>query len=128
MSYADSTYKNLESYGINMRNWWERMRHLELDLVFEPTEEISLLIEELAEKYPNQGFVSKRLGKTRYIEQMNDVLTSLGISHRPLTTGIKYMTDRVGKNTVVKYNQDIISYAEIFGGEYSVTYNEEMNW
>ena len=104
------------------------MRHLELDLVFEPTEEISLLIEELAEKHPSQGFVSKRLGKTRYIEQMNNVLTSLGLSHRPLTTGIKYMSDRVGKNTVIKYNQDIISYAEIFGGEYSVTYNEEMNW
>jgi hypothetical protein len=128
MSYADSTYKNLESYGINMRNWWERMRHLELDLVFEPTEEISLLIEELAEKHPAQGFVSKRLGKARYIEQMNDTLTSLNLSHRPLATGIKYMTDRVGKNTVIKYNKDIISYAEIFGGEYSVTYNEEMNW
>jgi hypothetical protein len=38
------------------------------------------------------------------------------------------MTDRVGKNTVIKYNQDILSYAEIFGGEYSITYNEEMNW
>lgn len=128
MSYADSTYKNLESYGVNMRTWWERMRHLELDLVFEPTEEISGLIEDIAEKHPSQGFVSKRLGKTRYLENMNGTLNSLGISHLPLTTGVKYISDRVGKNTVVKYNQDIISYAEIFGGEYSVTYNEEMNW
>lgn len=128
MSYADSTYKNLESYGENMRTWWERMKHLELDLVFEPTEEISLLIEEIAEQYPNQGFVSKRLGKTRYLEQMNGTLDKLSLSHMPLTTGIKYMSDKVGKNTVVKYNKDIISYAEIFGGEYSVTYNEEMNW
>ena len=128
MSYADSTYKNLISYGVNMRTWWERMRHLELDLVFEPTEEIANLIAELEELYPSQGFVSKRLGKARYLEKMNDVLDSLGISHLPLTTGIKYMSDRVGKNTVIKYNKDIISYAEIFGGEYSITYNEEMNW
>jgi hypothetical protein len=128
MSYADSTYKNLLTYGVNMRTWWERMRHTELDLVFEPTENISNLITELEELYPSQGFVSKRLGKTNYLKKMNGTLTSLGLSHMPLTTGIKYMTDRVGKNTVIKYNQDILSYAEIFGGEYSITYNEEMNW
>ena len=104
------------------------MRHTELDLVFEPTENISNLITELEELYPSQCFVSKRLGKTNYLKKMNGTLTNLGLSHMPLTTGIKYMTDRVGKNTVIKYNQDIISYAEIFGGEYSITYNEEMNW
>lgn len=128
MSYADSTYKNLVSYGVNMRTWWERMRHLELDMVFEPTEEISNLILELEEKYPTQGFVSKRYGKTRYIEKMNGMLQDMGLNHMPLTTGTKYMSDKVGRNTVLKYNQDIISYAEIFGGEYSITYNEEMDW
>jgi hypothetical protein len=128
MSYADSTYKNLLSYGVNMRTWWERMRHLELDLVFEPTDSISNLITELEELYPSQGFVSKRLGKTNYLKKMNGTLQDLGINHMPLSTGMKYITDRVGKNTVVKYNQDIVSYAEIFGGEYSVTYNEEMSW
>lgn len=128
MSYADSTYKNLLSYGVNMRTWWERMRHTELDLVFEPTEEISNLLAELEEKYPAQGFVSKRLGKTRYMEKMNETLKNLGIKHEPLSTGVKYLADRVGKNTVLKYNQDIISYAEIFGGEYSITYDQEMEW
>jgi hypothetical protein len=128
MSYADSTYKNLLSYGVNMKSWWERMRHLELDLVFEPTEEISNLLVELEEKYPKQGFVSKRLGKTKYLQGMNETLQNLGIKHKPLTTGKKYLTDSVGKNTVLKYNKDIISYAEIFGGVYSVTYDQEMEW
>ena len=36
--------------------------------------------------------------------------------------------DKVGINTVIRYNRDIISYAEIFTGEYSVTYDQEMEW
>jgi hypothetical protein len=28
----------------------------------------------------------------------------------------------------MRYMDDIISYAEIYSGEYSVTYNQEMEW
>jgi hypothetical protein len=38
------------------------------------------------------------------------------------------MCDKIGINTLMRYNKDIISYAEIFSGEYSVTYNEEVLW
>ena len=46
----------------------------------------------------------------------------------PLTGGKKYLCDKVGKNTLIRYNRDIISYAEIFTGEYSVTYDQEIEW
>jgi hypothetical protein len=41
-----------------------------------------------------------------------------------LTTIKKYKTGLVDKNTAIRYNKDIISYAEIYGGEYSVTYKD----
>ncbi len=128
MSYADSTYKNLVNYSENMHNWRERMTHLELDQVFDPSPEVAKVLQSLESAETPQGFVSKRYGKKRYIEEMNAVLTSHQIPHMTLTSGVKYLTDKVGRNTVVKYNQDIISYAEVFGGEYSVTYDEEMEW
>jgi hypothetical protein len=45
-----------------------------------------------------------------------------------LTTGIKYIKDKVGYNTVKRYMNDIFSYAETYQGEYSVTYMEETEW
>jgi len=41
---------------------------------------------------------------------------------------MKYMSDKVGLNTLLRYNKDIISYAEIFSREYSVTYDQEIEW
>ena len=128
MSYADSTYKNLINYSENMHNWRERMRHLELDQVFEPSPQVLQILKSLESAETPQGFVSKRYGKKRYIEEMNAALDSHQIPHMTLTSGKKYLTDKVGRNTVIKYNQDIISYAEVFGGEYSITYNEEIDW
>lgn len=128
MAYADSTYKNLLNYLPNMNNWHERMRHTELDRVFDLSSDDFSKLEALEERFPSQGFVSRRLGKAKYIEQMNDALDSWGIKHLPLVSGKKYVSDKVGRPTVVKYNKDIISYAEIFGGEYSITYDQEMEW
>lgn len=128
MAFADSTYKNLENYLPNMKNWQERMRHTEIDRVFNLSEDDLRKLMEFEEIYPKQGFVSKRLGKTNYIEQMNNALDLGGIKHIELVSGKKYLSDKVGKTTMLKYNQDIISYAEIYGGEYSVTYDQEMNW
>jgi hypothetical protein len=50
------------------------------------------------------------------------------MAFEPLVEGVKYLSDKVGVNTVLRYNKDIISYAEIFGGEYSVTYDQEIEW
>jgi hypothetical protein len=50
------------------------------------------------------------------------------MAFEPLVQGMKYMSDKVGINTVIRYNRDIVSYAEIFGGEYSVTYDQEVEW
>ena len=128
MSYADSTYKNLINYSENMHNWYARMQHLELDQVFSPSENVAQILKSLEDAETPQGFVSKRFGKKRYIEEMNAALVSHQIPHMTLTSGKKYLSDKVGRNTVIKYNQDIISYAEVYGGEYSVTYNEEIDW
>jgi hypothetical protein len=79
-------------------------------------------------EYVDQAFTSKRYGKTRYIDTLNKALEGQGMKFEPLTQGIKYVSDKVGLNTVIRYNRDIISYAEIFGGEYSVTYDQEIEW
>jgi len=50
------------------------------------------------------------------------------MAFEPLTNGVKYLCDKVGLNTVTRFSNDIISYAEIFGGEYSVTYDQEVDW
>ena len=128
MMYADSTYKNLENYLPNMQNWQKRMKHTELDRVFSLSNEDLQKLQALETEQPSQGFVSKRFGKKRYIDAMNEALITQGIKHLPLVEGKKYLADKVGRPTVLKYNKDIISYAEIFGGEYSVTYNEEIDW
>lgn len=128
MAYADSTLKNMESYSENMRNWSKRIPSAAVNYVIEHSDFSKEEDLKFREKYPNQAFSSKRYGKARYIQTLNDSLMAENIKHRPLISGKKYMTDKVGKNTVMRYNRDILSYAEVYGGEYSVTYDQEIEW
>lgn len=128
MAFADSTLKNMENYSDNMRNWSTRMMHPAVSYIMDATDVETVYDDELRVTYPNQSFVSKRYGKERYIQTLNDALISEGIKHLPITHGKKYMADKVGINTVKRYLPDIISYAEVFGGEYSVTYDQEVEW
>ncbi len=128
MAYADSTYKNLINYGRNMRNWSDRMYHPEVENILNPLSSDIQGRLDIEQKYPNQSFTSKRFGKERYMLKLNEALVNEGIEHLPLTSGRKYQSSKVDKTTVVRYNKDIISYAEIYGGEYSVTYDQEMEW
>jgi len=78
-----------------------------------------------------QGFVSRRLGKEKYITQMNQALNNEGPGNfrfSELTRGYKYQTGLIDKTTLIRYNKDIMSYAEVYGGEYSVTYKDEVEW
>jgi hypothetical protein len=78
--------------------------------------------------YVDQSFTSKRYGKARYIDTLNKALADQEMAFEPLVQGVKYLCDKVGINTVTRFGSDIISYAEIFGGEYSVTYDQEIEW
>ena len=62
------------------------------------------------------------------MDTLNKALESEGMDHLPITKGTKYMADKVGLNTLIRYMDDIISYAEIYSGEYSVTYNQEIEF
>jgi len=62
------------------------------------------------------------------LDTLNKALADQEMAFEPLVQGMKYVSDKVGINTVVRYNRDIISYAEIFTGEYSVTYDQEIAW
>jgi hypothetical protein len=128
MAYADSTLMNMVSYSENMRNWAVRMPHKAVDYIINGGEETLNKDRDLREVYPNQSFTSKRFGKKRYIEALNASFEAQGMDYLPLTKGIKLMADKVGLNTVMKYNRDIVSYAEVFGGEFSVTYDQEIEW
>jgi hypothetical protein len=124
MAHADSTLTNMDNYSINMRNWSSRLRESDVKPIIEQTLDIS----DIRAKYPNQSFVSKRFGKERYLDTLNKALEGEGANFKPLTHGIRYMADKVGLNTLVRYMDDIISYAEIYSGEYSVTYEGEIEW
>ena len=128
MAFADSTLKNLENYSDNMQNWSNKMSHPAVSYIMDSGDVETYYDNELRVSYPNQSFTSKRYGKSRYIETLNNALITEGIDHLPITTGKKYIADKVGKTTVVRYMKDIISYAEVFGGEYSVTYEQEIEW
>lgn len=128
MAFSDSTLNNMLTYGSNMRNWSVRMNHPAVDYIIKGGEQTLKNDAEIRQIYPNQSFTSKRYGKTRYIQSLNDSFIAEGILHEPLVGGIKFMADKVGQNTVVRYMKDIISYAEVFGGEYSVTYDQEIEW
>jgi hypothetical protein len=128
MAYADSTLRNMENYSDNMRSWSMRMNHPSISYIMDNSDIIKEADNKLREVYPNQSFTSKRFGKKRYIEALNKAFEDLSMDYLPLTQGIKLLSDKVGLNTVMRYNKDIISYAEVFGGEYSVTYDQEIEW
>ena len=128
MAYADSTLRNMENYSNNMRSWATRMNHPSISYIMDNSDITKDADNKFRELYPNQSFTSKRFGKKRYIEALNKAFEDLSMDYLPLTQGIKLLADKVGANTVIRYNRDIISYAEVFGGEYSVTYDQEVDW
>jgi hypothetical protein len=128
MAYADSTLRNMESYARNMRAWSNRMSHPSIDYIIENSPE-SIEADNLFRKtQTSQALVSKRFGKARYIETLNNAFEASRVPFEPILDGIKYMADKVGINTVIRYSKDIISYAEVYMGEYSVTYDQEVSW
>jgi len=128
MAFADSTLKNMEKYSDNMRNWSTRMNHTAVKYITDNSDIAKRNDAQARFDYVDQAFVSKRYGKQRYLDTLNNALEGQEMAFEPLVQGMKYMCDKVGVNTVIRYNRDIISYAEIFGGEYSVTYDQEVEW
>ena len=128
MAFADSTLKNMEKYSDNMRNWSTRMDHPAVKYIMDNTDIAKRNDAQARFDYVDQSFTSKRYGKQRYLDTLNNALAGQEMAFEPLVQGIKYMSDKVGINTVLRYNRDIISYAEVFGGEYSVTYDQEIDW
>jgi len=128
MAFADSTLKNMERYEPNMRNWSDRMDHPAVRYIMDNSDIAKQNDAQARFDYVDQSFVSKRFGKERYLDTLNNALKAQGMKFETLTTGNKYTCDKVGLNTLTRYNRDIISYAEIFTGEYSVTYDEIAVW
>jgi hypothetical protein len=128
MAFADSTLRNMEKYGENMRNWSTRMSHPAVTYITDYSDMAKAMDAQARFDYVDQSFTSKRYGQERYMATLNSAFKAQGIEFEPLTHGRKYLSDKVGINTVLRYNRDIISYAEIFGGEYSVTYDQEIEW
>lgn len=128
MAFADSTLKNMEKYEPNMRNWSKRMECKEVNYIIDNSDIAKYNDKQARFDYVDQSFTSKRYGKARYIDTLNNALQGQEMRFEPLVQGIKYASDKVGLETVIRYNRDIISYAEIFTGEYSVTYNQEKEW
>ena len=128
MAFADSTLKNMEKYSDNMRNWSTRMDHPAVKYIMDNSDIAKRNDAQARFDYVDQSFTSKRYGKTRYLDTLNNALEGQGMKFEPLTRGSKYICDKVGINTLMRYNRDIISYAEIFTGEYSVTYDQEIEW
>jgi hypothetical protein len=124
MAHADSTLSNMDNYSKNMLYWSSRLRDSDVKPIIEQTIDIS----DIRAKYPTQSFASKRFGKQRYLETINNALNSEGIEHKEIKRGIKYLSDKVGINTLLRYMDDIISYAEVYSGEYSVTYRQEVEF
>lgn len=128
MAFADSTLRNMEKYSDNMRNWSTRMDHPAVKYIMDNSDIAKRNDAQARFDYVDQSFTSKRYGKERYLDTLNNALAGQEMAFEPLVQGIKYVSDKVGINTVIRYNRDIVSYAEIFGGEYSVTYDQEMEW
>jgi hypothetical protein len=128
MAFADSTLKNMEKYSDNMRNWSKRMDHLAVKYITDNSDIARRNDAQARFDYVDQSFTSKRYGKERYLDTLNNALAGQQMSFEPLVQGMKYVSDKVGINTLIRYNKDIISYAEIFTGEYSVTYDQESQW
>ena len=128
MAFADSTLRNMEKYSDNMRNWSTRMDHPAVKYIMDNSDIAKRNDAQARFDYVDQSFTSKRYGKQRYLDTLNNALAGQEMAFEPLVQGMKYMCDKVGINTVIRYNRDIVSYAEIFGGEYSVTYDQEVEW
>ena len=128
MAFADSTLKNMEKYSDNMRNWSTRMDHPATRYIIDNSDIARDNDKQARFDYVDQSFTSKRYGKVRYIDTLNNALEGQGMKFERLTSGTKYLCDKVGKNTLTRHNEDIMSYAEIFTGEYSVTYDGETDW
>lgn len=128
MAFADSTLRNMEKYSNNMRNWSTRMDHDAVRYIMDNSDIAKANDVQARFDYVDQSFTSKRYGKARYMDTLNKALEAQGMKFEPLVQGTKYVSDKVGVNTVIRYNRDIISYAEIFTGEYSVTYDQEKEW
>ena len=128
MAFADSTLKNMEKYSDNMRNWSTRMDHPAIKYIIDNSDIARDNDKQARFEYVEQSFTSKRYGKERYLNTLNTALEAQQMSFEPLVQGVKYMADKVGQNTLVRYQKDIISYAEIFTDEYSVTYDQEIEW
>jgi N-methylhydantoinase B/oxoprolinase/acetone carboxylase alpha subunit len=104
------------------------MSHPSVDYIIQNSPE-SIEADNLFRKtQTSQALVSKRFGKARYIETLNNAFKASLVPFEPISDGIKYLSDKVGINTVTRYNKDIISYAEVYMGEYSVTYDQEVVW
>ena len=128
MAFADSTLKNMEKYSDNMRNWSTRMDHPAVKYITDNSDIARRNDAQARFDYVDQSFTSKRYGKGRYLSTLNRALEDHEMSFEPLVQGMKYVSDKVGIETLIRYNRDIISYAEIFTGEYSVTYDQEKEW
>jgi hypothetical protein len=128
MAFADSTLKNMEKYSNNMRNWSTRMDHPATRYIIDNSDIARDNDKQARFDYVDQSFTSKRYGKARYLDTLNNALEGQGMKFERLTQGMKYVSDKVGLSTLLRYNKDIISYAEIFTGEYSVTYDQETSW
>jgi hypothetical protein len=128
MAFADSTLRNMEKYSNNMRNWSTRMDHPAVKYIIDNSDIARDNDKQARFEYVDQSFTSKRYGKERYLNTLNTALEAQQMSFEPLVQGVKYMADKVGRNTLVRYQKDIISYAEIFTDEYSVTYDQEIDW
>jgi hypothetical protein len=128
MAFADSTLRNMEKYSNNMRNWSTRMDHPAVKYIIDNSDIAKRNDAQARFDYVDQSFTSKRYGKTRYLDTLNKALEAQGMKFERLTRGSKYICDKVGIETLIRYNRDIISYAEIFTGEYSVTYDQEKEW
>lgn len=128
MAFADSTLRNMEKYSDNMRNWSTRMDHAAVRYIMDNSDIAKRNDAQARFDYVDQSFTSKRYGKTRYMDTLNKALEAQGMKFEPLVQGMKYVCDKVGIETLIRYNRDIISYAEIFTGEYSVTYDQEKEW
>lgn len=126
MAYADSTYKNKVDYAENMQHWSILLDCPQTQFVM--NNDIHNSVEKhMSHMEGKQSFVSRRLGQERYMAQMNRVLFEEGWFQK-LTRGYKYQTGLIDKTTCIRYNKDIISYAEVYGGEYSVTYKDQVEW
>jgi len=124
MAYADSTYLNKVNYADNMRDWSNLLPHPSIDDIDNLTEDIEKYKTSLDGK---QAPVSRRLGLAKYMLNMNAALYNLPFATRTLTSIKKYEKGLIDRNTLQRYMSDIISYAEIFGGEYSVTYKDVVD-